>query len=95
MWIRFSVRFRAQSAIRFSWFPSTDYCMLTTDYEGLNFDLPEESRTMPPNLTSKQKELLDLVAMLGREKFAPRAEKYDREASFPFENYADLENIIC
>ncbi len=35
-------------------------------------------------------ELLDRVATLGREKFAPRAERYDREASFPFENYADL-----
>ena len=45
---------------------------------------------MLANLTPKQKELLELVALLGREKFAPRAERYDREASFPFENYADL-----
>ncbi|MBL8833245.1 MAG: acyl-CoA/acyl-ACP dehydrogenase [Rhodospirillales bacterium] len=35
-------------------------------------------------------ELIEKVAVLGREKFAPRAERYDREASFPFENYADL-----
>lgn len=41
-------------------------------------------------LSPRQKELLELITMLGRERFAPRAEKYDREASFPFENYADL-----
>ncbi len=34
--------------------------------------------------------LIEKVETLGREKFAPRAERYDREASFPFENYADL-----
>ena len=42
------------------------------------------------DFSPKQKELIDLVGTLGREKFVPRAEKYDREASFPFENYADL-----
>jgi len=42
------------------------------------------------NLTPRQKELIELVSTLGRERFAPRAESYDREASFPFENYADL-----
>ena len=41
-------------------------------------------------LTAQQHELVALAATLGREKFAPRAERYDREASFPFENYADL-----
>jgi alkylation response protein AidB-like acyl-CoA dehydrogenase len=41
-------------------------------------------------LTEKQTELIALAARLGRERFAPRADKYDREASFPFENYADL-----
>ena len=39
---------------------------------------------------AEQEELIALVNGLGREKFAPRAEKYDREASFPFENYDDL-----
>lgn len=39
---------------------------------------------------AKQEALIDLANTLGREKFAPRAEKYDREASFPFENYDDL-----
>ncbi|MCS6925528.1 MAG: acyl-CoA/acyl-ACP dehydrogenase [Candidatus Binatia bacterium] len=41
-------------------------------------------------LSPRQQALLELVGTLGREKFAPRAEKYDREAAFPFENYADL-----
>jgi alkylation response protein AidB-like acyl-CoA dehydrogenase len=38
----------------------------------------------------KQAALVALAARLGRENFAPRAAQYDREASFPFENYADL-----
>ena len=59
------------------------------------FQVQSSKFLMLSNLTPKQKELLDLVATLGREKFVLRAEKYDREASFPFENYADLENIIC
>ncbi len=42
------------------------------------------------HLTPQQRELIDLAATLGREKFAPRAERHDREASFPFENYDDL-----
>jgi len=44
----------------------------------------------PATLTAQQRELIELAATLGREKFAPRAAKYDREASFPFENYQDL-----
>jgi alkylation response protein AidB-like acyl-CoA dehydrogenase len=39
---------------------------------------------------AKQEALIDLAHALGRDKFAARAEKYDREASFPFENYDDL-----
>ena len=42
------------------------------------------------HLTPQQRELIDLAAALGREKFGPRAERHDREASFPFENYDDL-----
>jgi alkylation response protein AidB-like acyl-CoA dehydrogenase len=38
----------------------------------------------------RQAALIALAERLGREKFAPRAGRYDREASFPFENYADL-----
>lgn len=41
-------------------------------------------------LTNRQCELIELIRELGREKFAPRAAFYDREASFPFENYDDL-----
>jgi alkylation response protein AidB-like acyl-CoA dehydrogenase len=40
--------------------------------------------------TAKQRDLLTIAERLGRENFAPRAARYDREASFPFENYADL-----
>ena len=41
-------------------------------------------------LTDQQHELLAVASRLGREKFAPRAPQYDREATFPFENYDDL-----
>jgi alkylation response protein AidB-like acyl-CoA dehydrogenase len=40
--------------------------------------------------TERQVQLVELAARLGRENFAPRASRYDRDASFPFENYADL-----
>jgi len=42
------------------------------------------------HLTPKQAELLELTSELGRERFAPRAARYDRDATFPFENYADM-----
>ena len=41
-------------------------------------------------LTAQQRELIALAATLGRENFAPRAARWDREASFPFANFADL-----
>jgi alkylation response protein AidB-like acyl-CoA dehydrogenase len=44
----------------------------------------------PEHLTPQQRELIDLAARLGREKFAPRAAQHDREATFPFDNYEDL-----
>ncbi|HKX37958.1 MAG TPA: acyl-CoA dehydrogenase family protein [Burkholderiales bacterium] len=40
-------------------------------------------------LTPKQKELIELAESLGPA-FAQRAERHDRDASFPHENYADL-----
>jgi alkylation response protein AidB-like acyl-CoA dehydrogenase len=43
-------------------------------------------------LTTQQRDLLALASSLGREKFAGRAARWDREASFPFDNYADLRN---
>ncbi|MEK6245553.1 MAG: acyl-CoA dehydrogenase family protein [Pseudomonadota bacterium] len=42
-------------------------------------------------LDKKQQDLIALAESLGPA-FAKRAEKYDREASFPFENYADLKS---
>ncbi len=44
----------------------------------------------PQTLTAQQRELIDIAATLGREKFAPRAAKHDRDATFPFDNYRDL-----
>jgi len=41
-------------------------------------------------LTAQQAELLGIASELGRARFAPRAARYDRDATFPFENYADL-----
>lgn len=41
-------------------------------------------------LTEQQRELIERAARLGREKFAPRAARHDREASFPIENFRDL-----
>lgn len=38
----------------------------------------------------RQRELIELARRLARERFAPRAERHDREASFPFDDYADL-----
>ncbi|MBC5763830.1 acyl-CoA/acyl-ACP dehydrogenase [Ramlibacter sp. GTP1] len=40
--------------------------------------------------TPKQRELLSVARELGTTKFAPRAAKWDEEASFPFANYDDL-----
>jgi len=41
-------------------------------------------------LTDQQAELTTLARRLGQEKFAGRAEKWDREAVFPMENYKDM-----
>ncbi len=40
--------------------------------------------------SSRQRELIALARRLAREHFAARAERHDREASFPFDDYADL-----
>jgi len=44
----------------------------------------------PALLTDLQRELIGRAAQLGRERFAPRATDIDRQAVFPFDNYADL-----
>jgi alkylation response protein AidB-like acyl-CoA dehydrogenase len=38
----------------------------------------------------RQRELIALACRLARERFAPRADRHDRDASFPFDDYADL-----
>jgi alkylation response protein AidB-like acyl-CoA dehydrogenase len=40
--------------------------------------------------SSRQRELIAIAARLARERFAPRAADHDRDASFPFDDYADL-----
>jgi alkylation response protein AidB-like acyl-CoA dehydrogenase len=40
--------------------------------------------------SSRQRELIALARNLALERFAPRAHRHDREASFPFDDYADL-----
>src|SRR6266853_228901 len=40
--------------------------------------------------SSRQRELITIARSLAREHCAPRAERHDREASFPFDDYADL-----
>src|SRR6266704_1793840 len=40
--------------------------------------------------SSRQRELIALARTLARERFAPRADRHDRDASFPFDDYADL-----
>ena len=55
------------------------------------------SRYLPPHiagstdgLSRSQRELIGRAAELGRTRLAPRAARHDLEASFPFENFADL-----
>ena len=43
----------------------------------------------PDALTPLQRDLINRVSAMGP-RWAARAERYDREASFPFENYDDL-----
>jgi alkylation response protein AidB-like acyl-CoA dehydrogenase len=38
----------------------------------------------------RQRDLIELARRLAVERFAPRAERHDREASFPFDDYDDL-----
>jgi len=40
--------------------------------------------------SARQDELIALARHLARERFAPRADRHDRYASFPFDDYADL-----
>ena len=40
--------------------------------------------------SARQQELIERARRLARERFAPRAEAHDRDATFPFDDYADL-----
>src|SRR5436853_2065653 len=40
--------------------------------------------------SSRQRELIARARHLARERFAARAERHDRDAAFPFDDYADL-----
>jgi alkylation response protein AidB-like acyl-CoA dehydrogenase len=40
--------------------------------------------------SSRQRKLMAVACRLARERFAPRADRHDRDASFPFDDYADL-----
>ena len=40
--------------------------------------------------SSRQRKLIALARRLAHERFAPRADRHDRDASFPFDDYADL-----
>jgi alkylation response protein AidB-like acyl-CoA dehydrogenase len=40
--------------------------------------------------SSRQREVIGLARRLARERFAPRADRYDRDAAFPSDDYADL-----
>src|SRR5256714_14389160 len=45
---------------------------------------------MPPQPPARQDELTALPRHLARGRSAPRADRHDRDASFPFDDYADL-----
>ncbi len=45
---------------------------------------------MDLELSAAQRELVGLARELAQERFAPRAARHDREASFPFDDFADL-----
>ena len=48
------------------------------------------SRLMHLQPSSRQRELIAVARRLAGDRFAARAERHDREASFPFDDYADL-----
>ncbi|HKR15242.1 MAG TPA: acyl-CoA dehydrogenase family protein [Pyrinomonadaceae bacterium] len=58
--------------------------MITTESKHAMYNLLE--------LNTGQQELINRVAVLARENFAPRAPEYDRNATFPFADFDDLFN---
>jgi len=51
-----------------------------------------QNPTLRMNLTpsARQQELIERARRLALERFAPRAAAHDRDATFPFDDYADL-----
>ena len=43
--------------------------------------------------STRQQELIARARRLALERFAPRADTHDRDASFPFDDYADLRAV--
>jgi alkylation response protein AidB-like acyl-CoA dehydrogenase len=59
----------------------------------MNLDVDPDPPIFDPvsfRLTAQEVELTALARRLGKARFAPRAARYDRDASFPTENYEDL-----
>ncbi len=61
---------------------------MPSDTPSTGLDFTPAVGDMP--FTAQQRELLTVAHRLGRDRFAARAPQWDREASFPFANYADL-----
>src|SRR6266516_7724741 len=57
---------------------------------GRGHPAPTDSPLLDFSLSPEQARLVDLSDELSRERFAPRAAKYDQEATFPEEDYRDL-----
>src|SRR5689334_24483756 len=51
---------------------------------------PGRSSTMDLRPSPRQQELIARARRLALERFAPRAAAHDRDAAFPFDDYADL-----
>src|SRR2546430_14996596 len=55
----------------------------------------KSGRAVSPSMhlqpSPRQRELIALARRLARERFALRADSHDRDASFPFDDYADLQ----
>ena len=44
-------------------------------------------------MAGKNEQIEQVIKTLGQEKFINRAQRYDEEASFPFENYDDMRAV--
>jgi alkylation response protein AidB-like acyl-CoA dehydrogenase len=69
--------------------PPLSECMQSS----IGLDSLDPRYTVPGSalpLTDEQRHLIDLAERIGQTRLAPRAARWDIEASFPFENYDDL-----